>query len=90
MQHQSRRLKGKRRGRIVCHVEMDLVSSAGARQGQRPGELRLDRAVHVAADDAPAAFTFEPAGLMLHLWNCRSLATHTLYTGAHEGPILYR
>jgi 3',5'-cyclic-AMP phosphodiesterase len=42
------------------------------------------------ADDAPAAFTFEPAGLMLHLWNGHSLATHTLYSSEHEGPILYR
>ena len=42
------------------------------------------------AADAPAAFTFEPAGFMLHVWNGRSLATHTLYSGKHEGPILYR
>ena len=41
------------------------------------------------AIDAPAAFTFEPAGLMLHLWNGRSLATHTLYTEHFDGPFLY-
>jgi 3',5'-cyclic-AMP phosphodiesterase len=41
------------------------------------------------AADAPAAFTFEPAGLMLHLWNGKSLATHTLYTEQHAGPYLY-
>jgi 3',5'-cyclic-AMP phosphodiesterase len=41
------------------------------------------------AADAPAAFTFEPAGLMLHLWNGKSLATHTLYTEAFAGPFLY-
>ena len=41
------------------------------------------------AADAPAAFIMEPAGLMLHLWNGKSLATHTLYTGHYDGPYAY-
>lgn len=76
--------------RIVCgHVHRAIQSQfAGTLALTCPGaahQIHFDM-----ADDAPAAFTFEPAGLMLHLWNGLSLATHTLYTGAHEGPILYR
>ena len=40
-------------------------------------------------DDAPVAFIMEPAGFMLHVWHNNSMASHTLYTGQHEGPYLY-
>ena len=40
-------------------------------------------------DDAPVAFILEPAGLMLHVWHNNAMASHTLYTGQHEGPYLY-
>ena len=41
------------------------------------------------AADGPGAFIMEPAGLMLHLWNGKFLATHTLYTGHYDGPYAY-
>ncbi len=76
--------------RIVCgHVHRAIQAQfAGTLALTCPGtahQIHFDM-----SPDSPAAFTFEPAGLMLHLWNGRSLATHTLYTGEHEGPILYR
>ena len=39
--------------------------------------------------NAPVAFVMEPPGLMLHIWNSNSMATHTLYTGTHDGPYVY-
>jgi 3',5'-cyclic-AMP phosphodiesterase len=76
--------------RIVCgHVHRAIQA-----QFARTLALTCPGAAHQIhfdmADDAPAAFTFEPAGLMLHVWSGQSLATHTLYTGEHEGPILYQ
>ena len=76
--------------RIVCgHVHRAI-------QAKFAGTLALTcpSAAHQIhfdmAADAPAAFTFEPAGLMLHLWNGSSLATHTLYTEHFNGPFLYQ
>ncbi len=41
------------------------------------------------AADAPGAFIMEPPALMLHLWNGKFLATHTLYTDHYDGPYVY-
>lgn len=76
--------------RVVCgHVHRAIQAQfAGTLALTCPGaahQIHFDM-----AGDAPAAFTFEPAGFMLHLWNGQSLATHTLYSGEHEGPVLYR
>jgi len=41
-------------------------------------------------DGAPGAFTFEPAGLQLHLWNAgAAMVTHTLATGPAATPIAF-
>lgn len=38
---------------------------------------------------APVAFIMEPPGLMLHIWNGQSMATHTIYTETYDGPYKY-
>ena len=40
--------------------------------------------------NSPLAFIMEPPGLMLHIWNGRNMATHTLYTERYDGPYVYR
>ncbi len=39
--------------------------------------------------EAPVAFIMEPPGLMLHIWNGKTMATHTLYTETYAGPYVY-
>ena len=39
--------------------------------------------------ESPVAFIMEPPGLMLHIWNGKSMATHTLYTETYAGPYVY-
>lgn len=39
--------------------------------------------------ESPVAFALEPPGLMLHLWDGGSMATHTLYTDHYDGPYVY-
>lgn len=75
--------------RIVCgHVHRAIQAKfAGTLALTCPSaahQIQFDMAA-----DAPPAFIMEPPGLMLHLWNGTSLATHTLYTEHYEGPYLY-
>lgn len=39
--------------------------------------------------ESPVAFIMEPPGLMLHIWNGNTIATHTLYTERYDGPYAY-
>lgn len=39
--------------------------------------------------ESPVAFIMEPPGLMLHIWNGKAMATHTLYTEEYDGPYPY-
>lgn len=76
--------------RIVCgHVHRAIQAKfAGTVALTCPSaahQIHFDMAVN-----APAAFTFEPAGMMLHLWDGKSLASHTLYTENFAGPYLYQ
>ena len=52
MQHEPRRLHDEGGGGIGRHVKIDLVRGARTGERKRTGELNLDRAMHMAADDA--------------------------------------
>ena len=75
--------------RIICgHVHRPIQSRfAGAVALTCPStahQIEFD-----LRPDSPVAFIMEPPGLMLHIWNGLSMATHTLYTGCYEVPYAY-
>ncbi len=75
--------------RIVCgHVHRPIQARfAGTLAVTCPSTAhQIDFDLNPAA---PVAFIMEPPGLMLHIWNGQSMATHTIYTESYDGPHKY-
>lgn len=73
--------------RIVCgHLHRAIT----ARFAGRPAMTSPSTAHALAFDlgaDAPLAYTFEPAGFLVHAWSrTGGIASHVVHTGPFEGP----
>ena len=75
MKHQSRRLHDEGRGGIGCDIKIDLVRGARTGERERASEFRLDRTMHMAANDTfHLRVAFDDLGEFT--WVCQTHAVH--------------
>jgi 3',5'-cyclic AMP phosphodiesterase CpdA len=71
---------------IICgHLHRNIRSQVGGRAVMTAHSTAHTVQLDIAPD-APAMFSMEPPGYLLHWWNGTHLVTHHAHTGSFEGP----
>jgi 3',5'-cyclic AMP phosphodiesterase CpdA len=74
---------------VLCgHVHRTVVTRVGGAVGliapATAHQIPLD-----LADGGPETYVLEPPGFLLHRWDGRRLASHTVYVEGYPGPFLF-